>query len=338
MSRGEGQRLLDGPESSWQKELAEAFRDGRALLDYLDISPAALRASGAAEQNFACLVPRPFARRMVKGDPLDPLLRQVFPDAAELAQPAGYQLDPLQEQQAAGAAGVLQKYPGRALLITTGACPVHCRYCFRRYFPYTDHQATQHDWQHAVTSIRARHGINEVILSGGDPLTLSNRRLAAGFKALCRLPQLRTIRLHTRFPIILPSRVDDALLQLLADSQARVVMVVHANHPNELDVDVMARLAALRQAGVTMLNQSVLLGGVNDCAATLAQLSERLFAAGVLPYYLHLLDPVAGAAHFNVDESRGIALVRALRARLPGYLVPRLAREIPGQPGKTVLA
>jgi EF-P beta-lysylation protein EpmB len=329
---------LDGPQARWQEDLREAFRDGRALLEYLQLKATAVPASPAAQEDFSCLVPKPFAQRMRKGDPRDPLLLQVLPSAPELARPTGYHVDPLGEGLANQGDGVLKKYPGRALLIATGACPVHCRYCFRRHFPYQEHQAANHDWQDALNRIQALDPIEEVILSGGDPLTLSNRRLGAGIQALDRLPRLRTIRLHTRFPVMIPSRVDTGLTNLLKHTRARVVIVIHANHANELDASVARGLEALREAGVTLLNQSVLLRGVNDSTDALTQLSESLFAAGVLPYYLHLLDPVAGAAHFKVSATTGVELIRALRARLPGYLVPRLARETPGDSSKSVLA
>ncbi len=327
-----------GAAGTWQAELRRAFRRGRDLAEFLELPGAGGAGSSWAEQDFPCLVPQPFARRMAKGNPRDPLLLQVLPRGVERARPAGFSADPLAEQAASRGAGLLHKYPGRVLLVTTGACPVHCRYCFRRHFPYQSLQAGQQDWRAAAQRIAASGQIKEVILSGGDPLTLSNRRIQGLIAALADIPHLTTIRIHTRFPVILPQRVDAGLLAALRAAPQRIVMVLHANHPNEIGEPLCDALTALRAAGVTLLNQAVLLRDVNDAVPPLAALSERLFAAGVLPYYLHLLDPVAGAAHFEVSAARGQALVQALRALLPGYLVPRLARELPGELSKTLLA
>jgi EF-P beta-lysylation protein EpmB len=273
---------------------------------------------------------------MRKGDPHDPLLKQVWPHAAEAAPAAGFSADPVREQ-ALAARGVIRKYPGRALLIASGACPLHCRYCFRREFPYQAQLAARGDWNAAVAELRGAPDVREAILSGGDPLSLSNRRLG---ELVARLDDtaLTTLRIHTRFPIAVPERVDDGLLRVLRGTRLETVLVVHANHANELDAHVASALAALRGVLTALLNQSVLLRGVNDDAGALASLSERLFACGALPYYLHLLDRVAGAAHFEVDEATAIRLVAQLRSRLPGYLVPRLVRETPQELSKTLLA
>jgi EF-P beta-lysylation protein EpmB len=273
---------------------------------------------------------------MRKGDPDDPLLRQIWPLEAELATNAGFTQDPVREQGLA-TEGFIRKYPGRALLIASGACPVHCRYCFRREFPYQTQLAARGDWAEAVEQLRGTPDVREVILSGGDPLSLSNRRLCELFAKLADTG-VATVRIHTRFPIVVPERIDTGLLRILHNTRLRTVVVVHSNHANELDAGVEAALLALREPLGALLNQSVLLRGVNDAVATLATLSERLFSCGTLPYYLHLLDPVAGAAHFDVDEQTGKQLVAALRARLPGYLVPRLVRETPGELSKTLLA
>jgi EF-P beta-lysylation protein EpmB len=271
---------------------------------------------------------------MRKGDLLDPLLKQVLPLAIEREQVPGYDADPLKEQSIA-AQGFLQKYAGRALLIASGACPVHCRYCFRRSFPYQTQLAARADWSAALRTLSASTGIKEVILSGGDPLSLSNRRLGGLIASLESIESVDCVRIHTRFPIMVPERVDDGLARVLAGTRLRTVVVVHTNHPQELGDDVGRALATLRGNVDLLLNQSVLLRGVNDSAEVLALLSERLFASGVLPYYLHLLDPVAGAAHFGVGEQTGLQLIGAVRHRLPGYLVPRLVREIPGELSKT---
>lgn len=319
------------PLPSWQAALQNAVRDPAELARLLELPRSALGAAASGE--FPLLVPRGFVARMRKGDPHDPLLRQVWPDAAELTHVDGFSADPVREQGLA-AQGVIQKYPGRALLIASGACPLHCRYCFRREFPYQAQLAARGDWSAAIAELRHLPDVREAILSGGDPLSLSNRRLDELVSKL-EDTALTTVRIHTRFPIAIPERVEDGLLRLLRGTRLRTVLVVHANHANELDADVERALNALRSVLTALLNQSVLLRGVNDDAATLASLSERLFACGVLPYYLHLLDRVAGAAHFDVAESTGRRLVADLRARLPGYLVPRLVREIAGELSKT---
>lgn len=317
---------------SWQAQLNDAVRDVAELAAMLDL-PAEALSTGGAESDFPLLVPRSFIARMRKGDPTDPLLLQVLPSARETADVPGFTPDPLSESDFA-AGGVVRKYRGRSLLITTGACPVHCRYCFRRAFPYSSQLAARGEFAAAIAALEA-DGAEEAILSGGDPLSLGNRRIEALLRRLGESPTLRRIRLHTRFPIVLPDRIDDELLEIFARHRLVRAIVLHANHARELDGSVFDALHALRSTGVLLLNQSVLLRGVNDDADALAELCERLFDCGVLPYYLHLLDPVAGAAHFDVDESRARALHAALRARLPGYLVPRLVREIPGRASKT---
>ena len=274
---------------------------------------------------------------MKKGDPNDPLLRQILPDARERFEVDGYGCDPLAETELARR-GVLEKYAGRALLVVTGACPIHCRYCFRRHFPYNEQLASRRQWAPALERLRRTQDLSEVILSGGDPLSLSNRNLAELVAEIEQLPLVHTLRIHTRFPIILPERVDSGLLELLAGTRLKTVLVVHCNHANEINGPVKDGLLALRSAGSLMLNQSVLLRGINDTCQALEALSHALFDCGVLPYYLHLLDPVAGAAHFDASESHGRELTTALRQRLPGYLVPRLVREEPGASSKTVLA
>jgi EF-P beta-lysylation protein EpmB len=274
---------------------------------------------------------------MVRGDRHDPLLLQVLPTAAESVQSPGYQCDPLGELHAMPAPGVLHKYRGRALLTVTGACAIHCRYCFRRHFPYSDANPANGNLQRSLDYLARQPDIQEIILSGGDPLTLSNARLQSLAEQLAAIPQLHTLRIHTRLPVVLPERVDTGLLAWLGRQSLQVVMVIHCNHPNEIDASVTGALRQIRDAGATLLNQSVLLHRVNDDAATLTRLSEALFAAGVLPYYLHLLDKVQGAAHFAVSQETAKQLLAALRASLPGYLVPRLVRDIPGQHSKSPL-
>ncbi len=318
----------------WQRELARAISDPAELLRELELDPALLPAARLAAARFPLRAPRGFVAQMRKGDPHDPLLRQVLPLAAELAPAPGFVTDPVGDGAAQAAPGVLHKYHGRALLIVTGACAVHCRYCFRREFPYVEAHAGVGQWRSALAYLAGDASIREVILSGGDPLSLSDQRLGLLLAELDRVPHLKRLRIHSRQPIVLPERVDDGLLDLFARTRLQSVLVVHANHPREIDDTVRAALARLANAGVTLLNQSVLLRGVNDAAATLAELSEVLFAGRVLPYYLHLLDRVCGAAHFEVNESEASAIMEQLRQRLPGYLVPRLVREQPGQPAK----
>jgi EF-P beta-lysylation protein EpmB len=274
---------------------------------------------------------------MRHGDPHDPLLRQVLPVREELDDATDYVADPLGERAALRAPGLLQKYHGRALLIATSACAIHCRYCFRREFPYSEQTSEASRWSEAIAEIGRDASIEEVILSGGDPLSLSDARLTGLTNSLQQIPHVRRIRVHTRQPVVLPSRVDDGLLEWLRGIRMPVAFVLHTNHPNEIDSDVRMACNKLRDARVTLLNQSVLLRGVNDDASVLADLSRQLFDAGVLPYYLHVLDHVRGAAHFAVSDDRARLIAGELAATLPGYLVPRLVRELHGAPAKVVL-
>jgi len=329
--------LAEGAQGSWRQELAQAIRDPAELLRVLDLPESLLPAARRAAATFPLLAPRGFVARMRRGDPADPLLRQVLPLGEECLVVPGFSQDPLAETACGPLPGVLHKYQGRALLVTTGACAVHCRYCFRRHFAYQELPAGRRWWDAAVAYVRADPSIHEVLLSGGDPLTLPDAQLAALAQDLAGIPHLSRLRVHTRLPVVLPERVDERLLAWLAGSRLAPVVVIHANHPAELADDVLAACRRLRAAGVTVLNQSVLLRGVNDDAGILAQLSRRLFAGGVLPYYLHVLDAVAGAAHFLVADAPARQLVAEVAARLPGYLVPRLVREEAGRPGKTPL-
>lgn len=323
--------------TAWRRQLSAAIRDPDELARHLNL-PSSSVAPGAHSE-FRMLVPRGFLARMRKGDPDDPLLRQVLPAAQELSpQPARYITDPLAEADARRAPGLLVKYQGRALLVTSGACAIHCRYCFRRHYPYADDNPRRDHWQDALDAIAADPGLEEVILSGGDPLMLDDDELADLSARLGEIPHLRSLRIHTRLPVVLPERVDTALLGWIEASRLPVTMVLHVNHPREIDDSVHAACTRLSPVLHFLLNQAVLLAGVNDDANTLTNLSHALFEAGVLPYYLHLPDAVAGTAHFDVSEARARELIAALRALLPGYLVPRLAQEIPGAPGKEILA
>jgi EF-P beta-lysylation protein EpmB len=330
----------------WRRALALGVGSVDELLDLLELprtvatpggSPGVLSATREATQEttqrFPLRVPRGFVARMRKGDPKDPLLLQVLPQVRELDPVPGFSTDPLGERRASPRPGLLHKYQGRALLVVTGACAIHCRYCFRRHFPYEGHVGTER-WVEALGHLAADSSVTEVILSGGDPLVLSDRRLSALAREIAAIPHVRRLRVHSRLPVVLPERVTGDLLGWLCGTRLIPVMVIHVNHPREIDRPVAEALGRLRSAGVTVLNQTVLLAGVNDDATVLAELSERLFDAGALPYYLHLLDPVAGAAHFEVPEVRARALARNLAARLPGYLVPRLVREVAGAAAK----
>ncbi|HVS76804.1 MAG TPA: EF-P beta-lysylation protein EpmB [Steroidobacteraceae bacterium] len=322
---------------TWQQELAQAITSPEELAAVLGLHPGLLREAAAAGRRFPLRVPRAFVARMRRGDPSDPLLRQILPIGAELADAAEYVADPVDELTALRAPALLQKYRGRALLIATPTCAVHCRYCFRREFPYAEHAADSPRWSEALAQIAADASLEEIILSGGDPLSLSNARLESLTRALSAIPHVRRIRVHTRQPVVLPSRVDEGLLQWLRASLLPVVFVLHINHPNELDAELAAACARLRATGITLLNQSVLLAGVNDDVEVLRRLSLRLFDAGVLPYYLHALDRVRGASHFAIPDDRARDLAGQLAACLPGYLVPKLVRELPGAAAKVAL-
>ena len=317
--------------------MASAITHPLELVTELGLDPGLVSAAIAAGSNFRLRVTRSYVARIRHGDPNDPLLRQVLPIKDELADAADYTADPLGERAALRAPGLLQKYHGRALLITTSACAIHCRYCFRREFPYAEQTSESSRWSEALDEIARDTSIEEVILSGGDPLSLSDSRLASLTDAIQRIPHVRRLRVHTRQPVVLPSRVDEGLTLWLTQLRLPVVFVLHVNHPNEIDADVRAACALLHDSGVTLLNQTVLLQGVNDDAAVLAELSRKLFEAGVLPYYLHVLDRVRGAAHFDVPEASARVIAGQLAAQMPGYLVPRLAREIYGAPAKVTL-
>ena len=288
----------------------------------------------APATNFPLLVPRPYIARMQPGDATDPLLRQVLPTTLEQQQAAGYGFDPLAEAAATKVPGLLRKYHGRALLIAAGACAVNCRYCFRRHFPYAEHRQDA-DFS-ALQAIRDDSSIREVILSGGDPLLLTDAHLARLIEGIDGIDHVARLRIHTRLPVVIPQRVTAALIATLSAVRPRVAIVLHFNHGNEIDADCRRALSALRR--FALLNQSVLLRGVNDDAQTLSDLSERLFDAGVLPYYLHLPDAVAGTAHFDVRPARALAIHRQMTAYLPGYLVPKLVREVPGAAAKEIVA
>lgn len=310
-----------------------AVRDLAELRRLLDLPPAV----GAACDNFPLFVPRPYLGRIRRGDPRDPLLAQVLPTPEEYAPAAGFVADPVGDAPAQRAGGLLHKYAGRVLLVTTGACAVHCRYCFRRHFPYGGGPRSLAAWAPALDYIAGDESVREVILSGGDPLSVADALLAELAGRIARIEHVQRLRVHTRLPIMIPQRVTPELLDWLRGTRLTPVMVVHVNHPAELDDSVAAALAAVVDAGVPVLNQAVLLAGVNDAADVLVELSNRLVDLRVMPYYLHQLDRVAGAAHFEVPVQRGRELMECLRARLPGYAVPRYVLEVAGAANKVPL-
>ena len=307
------------------------------LIDRLGLSDEHRPAARSAANRFPLLVPESYLQRMRRGDPDDPLLRQVLPVADELVDVPDFTADPVGDAAARKAPGLLHKYSGRALLIATGSCAVHCRYCFRREYPYGDEPRRLDDWNPAFDAIAADPSLHEIILSGGDPLMLTDARLTSVIERLAEVPHLRRLRVHSRLPIVLPDRVTKELLALLRGTRLTPIMVVHANHPAEIAGDCRDALATLVQSGITTLNQAVLLRGVNDDADVLAELCERLIDVGVLPYYLHQLDRVRGAQQFETGVDRGIELIAQLRERLPGYAVPRYVQERAGERSKTPL-
>ncbi len=318
---------------SWQRELANAFTRNDDLIESLGLDPA-LVAPASATAEFPVRVPRGFAARMRPGDVNDPLLRQVLPDNREDVHAVGFESDPVGDLDSRRAPGVLHKYRGRVLLIATGACAVNCRYCFRRHFPYNRDTAARQGWRDALAYIAATPDAREIILSGGDPLVLATSRLRELSSGLDVIAHVRRLRIHSRVPVVLPERIDESLLDWLGGLRQRAVLVIHCNHPNEVDESVVRALRAIQSAGVTVFNQTVLLRGINDSLEVQTRLAETLFDSGVIPYYLHLLDRVQGAAHFEVADPHARALYQAMRRDLPGYLLPRLVREIPGAPFK----
>lgn len=324
------------PSNAWQKALAKAIREPSELLEYLNLPESLLKGAIAASASFALRVPLGYCQRIEKGNPHDPLLRQILPLDEELIIDQQFTLDPVADLAAVQVPGLLHKYHGRVLIITTPACAVHCRYCFRRHFPYQENRSEQ-NWRAAVDYIRENSDINEVILSGGDPLSLTESKLKNLTDQLINIPHIKTLRLHTRQPIVLPERVNSELLNWLDSLPWKIVIVLHCNHANEIDSSVSEALYKLQQHQITLLNQSVLLHGVNDDADDLVNLSQTLFAHHVLPYYLHLLDNVQGAKHFFVNPEKAKQLLSEMRQRLPGYLVPKLVEERAGEKSKTAL-
>ena len=320
-------------QESWQRQLADTIDDLDELLEILQLTE--YKAALYTSKKFPLRVPRAFVNKMSIGDINDPLLQQVLPQQEELNTVIGYVADPLAENAHNPTQGLLHKYRSRVLITVTGACAIHCRYCFRQHFDYQKNLPTSQQSSAIKCYIESNSDINEVVFSGGDPLSVSNRRLIQQLQVFESLEQIRTIRLHTRLPIVIPERLDAELLDYLAQSRCQIVMVLHSNHANEIDRQTAAYLSQAKQAGITLLNQAVLLRGINDNITAQVALSQCLFSAGVLPYYLHLLDKVAGAAHFEVLETKAVTLYWQMLEALPGYLVPKLVREEPHRPFKT---
>ncbi|MGQ0286895.1 EF-P beta-lysylation protein EpmB [Pasteurellaceae bacterium 22721_9_1] len=321
--------------TNWLEILANSISDPKELVQQLNLPLDKFEKDIAARRLFAMRVPQPFVDKMEKGNPLDPLFLQVMTDVKEFQQMEGFIQDPLQEQQTA-APNILHKYHNRLLLMVKGGCAINCRYCFRRHFPYEDNKGNKANWQKALDYIAAHTEIDEVIFSGGDPLMAKDHELEWLVKQLENIPHLQRLRIHTRLPVVIPQRITDELCQLLANSRFATIMVTHINHPNEIDEQLCSAMAKLAQSGVVLLNQSVLLKQVNDNPHTLKTLSEKLFAARILPYYLHLLDKVEGASHFHIDDKKAAEIYQKLQTLTSGYLVPKLAREIAQEPNKTL--
>lgn len=316
----------------WKEILRKNFTRWEKLADFLEL--------GSLERNllihrpdFPLNLPYRLAEKIEKGTLQDPILRQFLPLKEELNVINGFQQDPLQEKAVKESPKLLHKYEGRALLVTTSACAMHCRYCFRQHFPYE----TAKGFEEELKLLRADESIRELILSGGDPLSLSDSTLEALFRDLEKIPHLRHLRFHTRFPVGIPERIDESFISLLATLRFRLWFVLHINHPREVDSELVARLAELQKIGVVLLNQTVLLRGVNDSVAVLKELSQTLVEAGILPYYLHQLDRVQGAHHFEVEQEIGLQIMQELTASLPGYAVPRYVQECGGAASKSHL-
>jgi len=320
---------------SWQQQLSQAITEPEQLLQILHLKLEDFAQYNSACQQFSLKIPHAYINKMQLGNPQDPLLLQVMAQSEEMQPVTGYHTDPVGDLNANKTPGLLHKYHGRVLLITTGACAVHCRYCFRRHFPYPQQQAGREQWSGVINYIQQDSSIKEVILSGGDPLVLSDDKLDALITQLESIPHLTRLRIHSRLPVVLPDRITNKLVNRLAISRFNVCLVIHANHANEITPLEIKALDKLKQGNIHLLNQAVLLKGVNHLIVDQMDLSESLYNAGVLPYYLHLLDPVQGAAHFDVNLDDALNLIAQMQGNLPGYLVPKLVREIAGEASKT---
>jgi len=323
---------------SWSQHLSQAITSLPELIKHLGLAESLAYQGREADSSFKLLVPRPYLSRIAYGNPNDPLLLQVLPSAAEMQNVIGYSKDPLEEAEHNPQKAIVHKYKRRLLVITTGTCAVNCRYCFRRHFPYGDNQLAQAEWQSVIAYLENHPEVNEVILSGGDPLMMKDALLADKVRQIEALPQIKRLRIHSRLPVVIPARVCDDMLEWINNSRLDIIMVWHINHANEVDDELTQAAYKLKKSGVTLLNQGVLLKGVNDSVEAQVNLSEAVFDAGILPYYMFTLDPVEGAAHFDITIEDAQRLMGQVAAELPGYLVPRLAKEIPGKTAKSVFA
>ena len=314
----------------WQQELILAVSNIDELCRMVELDPNSLKISNKAIAHFPLKVPRNYVSRMRKGDPNDPLLKQILPQAVEDIEVKDYSLDTLHEASVNPIRGLLHKYPSRVLLTISVTCAINCRYCFRRHFPYSENNPAL-EWDKILNYIEQDPSINEVILSGGDPLLLNDRTLTAFTDQLASISHIKRLRIHSRIPIVLPERISDDFLDWIKNISQTPILIIHCNHPQEINSDVIEAMNALKQAVISLYNQTVLLKEINDNPETLAALSEALFAIGVQPYYLHVFDKVQGAAHFDMEHARARALYRELNHRLPGYLVPKLVQEVPGE-------
>lgn len=323
---------------SWSQHLSQALTSLPELIRHLGLPEYLAERGAQAQQDFKLLVPRPYLSRIEYGNPNDPLLLQILPSSAEMQKVFGYSKDPLEEANHNPQKAIVHKYKRRLLVITTGTCAVNCRYCFRRHFPYRDNQLAQAEWQSVIDYLTVHPDVNEVILSGGDPLMMKDTLLADKVRQIENLSQIKRLRIHSRLPVVIPARVCDELLDWINNSRLDIVMVWHINHANEMDEELTQAALKLTRAGVTVLNQGVLLKGINDSVEAQVNLSEAVFSAGILPYYMFMLDPVEGAAHFDITMEEAQRLMGKVAAELPGYLLPRLAKEVPGKKAKSVFA
>jgi L-lysine 2,3-aminomutase len=330
-------RTLDAVEiPDWKELLSTAISSPEALSERLDIPFTAI--SNDANQDFKLFAPEPYLQRIEKGNCDDPLLKQILPQHAEMISPPDYSNDPLAEDTFNTVPGLIHKYKNRVLLVSGASCAINCRYCFRRHFPYAENRLSKEQWLNALDYIRQHTELNEVILSGGDPLISNDKQLQWLTSHISEIPHIKRLRIHTRLPVVIPQRIDPSLLKWLADVPLQKVMVLHINHPNEIDLAVKQAIQKIKETGTLVLNQSVMLAGINDCAKTLSALSEKLLDAGALPYYIHQLDKIKGAAHFDIPPERMQKIYSDLQAILPGYLVPKLVTEIPHKASKTPFA
>jgi len=327
-------RTLDAVETpDWKELLSTAISSPKVLSERLDIPFTSI--SNDASQDFKLFVPEPYLQRIEKGNCNDPLLKQVLPQHVEMTSPPNYSKDPLAEDAFNTVPGLIHKYKNRVLLVSGASCAINCRYCFRRHFPYAENRLSKEQWLNALDYIRQHTEINEVILSGGDPLITNDKQLQWLTGHISEIPHIKRLRIHTRLPVVIPQRIDRSLLKWLSEVPLQKVMVLHINHPNEIDHAVKQAIHHIKETGTLVLNQSVMLAGINDCAETLSELSEKLFDAGALPYYIHQLDKIKGAAHFDISPENMQKIYTDLQAILPGYLLPKLVTEIPHKASKT---